>query len=111
LSAFDSRNELIYHLDHCMTMISKSEFERICAGLATDKDSIIRHNPIGTDNEVLLWMLLSCLNSYLSLNENEIPCFKGVPDESTYREAILFVLKKRTQDDFDPGPIIDNLVK
>jgi len=94
-----------------MTTISKAEFERICAGVAADRDSIIRHNPIGTDNEVLLWMLLSCLNSYLSLAENETPCFPGVPDENTYRDAILFVLKDRAQDGFDPGPIIDNLIK
>ncbi len=94
-----------------MTTISKSEFERICAGIAADKNSIIEHNPIGSDNEVLLWMLLNCLNSYLSLSDEEAPCFKGVPDERTYREAILFVLKKRAADGFDPGPIIDNLLK
>ena len=93
-----------------MITISKSEFERICAGIAADKNSIIEHNPIGTDNEVLLWMLLNCLNSYLSLSDNEAPCFKGIPDEGTYRDAILFVLKNRSEGGFDPRPIIDNLL-
>ena len=93
-----------------MSPISKTEFERLCAGIDADRVSIIRHNPIGTDNEVLLWMLLSCLNSYLSLSDNETPCFTGVPDESTYRDAILFVLKNRSEGDFDPRPIIDNLL-
>ena len=94
-----------------MATISKTELERICSDISDDRDWIIRHNPIGSDNEVLLWMLLSCLNSYLSLSDNETPCFNGVPDEQTYRDAILFILKHRTQDDFDPTPIIDNLVK
>lgn len=94
-----------------MTTISKSEFEQICIDIAADRESIIRHNPIGTDKEVLLWMLLGCLNSYLSLGEKEMPCFKGVPDESTYRDALHHVLKDRAEDGFDPGPIIDNLVK
>ena len=92
-------------------MISRQELERICDGIKADRDSIIKHNPVGRDNEVLLWMLLSCLNSYLSLNENETPCFNGVPDENTYRQAILFVLRGRTDGGFDPGPIIDNLVE
>ena len=94
-----------------MNTITKTEFERICDGIAADRESIIRHNPIGTDKEVLLWMLLSCLNSYLSLREKEMPCFKGVPDERTYRDAIYYILKNRAEDGFDPGPIIDNLVK
>lgn len=93
-----------------MTKISKEEFERICSGIAVDRKSIIRHNPIGTEREILLWMLLNCLNSYLSLAENETPCFTGIPDESTYRNAILFVLKGRCEDGFDPEPIIANLV-
>ena len=93
-----------------MTKITRDEFERICAGIAEDRESIIRHNPIGTDSEILLWMLLSCINVYLSLHENEMPCFQDVPDESTYREAILFVLRGRCEDDFDPEPIIDNLI-
>lgn len=93
------------------SMISKDELERICAGISDDRETIIRHNPIGNDNEVMLWMLLNCLNSYLSLSPSEEPCFNGVPDEKTYHEAILFVLRDRTSDSFDPRPIIDKLLK
>ena len=93
-----------------MTKISRDELEGICSGIASDRESIVRHNPIGTDREILLWMLLNCLNSYLSLGEKEAPCFKGIPDERTYREALLYVLKGRC-DGFDPEPIIDNLVR
>jgi len=93
-----------------MATITEAEFKRICEGIAEDRASIVRHNPIGTDAEILLWMLLNCLNSYLSLEENETPCFSGKPDEPTYRKAILFVLSGRTTDNFDPEPYLDKLV-
>jgi hypothetical protein len=93
-----------------MGKISEQEFERLCAGIAEDRETIIRHNPIGTDAEILLWMLLNCLNSFLSLSEQETPCFTGRPDERTYRDAVLFVLRGRTEGVFDPEPYIDKLV-
>lgn len=93
-----------------MGTISESEFKRICEGILADRESIIRHNPLGSDSEILLWMLLSSLAIYLSLAENETPCFSRVPDERTYREAILFVLRGRALPDFDPEPYLDRLV-
>jgi hypothetical protein len=93
-----------------MVKISEREFDRICRGISEDRVTIIKHNPIGPDNEVLLWMLLSVLNSYLSLTEMEIPCFTGRPDEKTYRDAIIYVLRGRMDEDFDPEPHINRLV-
>lgn len=92
-----------------VTTISETELARLCRGIADDRQTIIKNNPIGTDNEVLLWMLLNCLNSYLSLTEQETPCFTGRPDERTYRDAVLFVLRGRT-DGFDPEPHLDGLL-
>lgn len=83
-----------------MTSISEAEFARIVDGILEDRESIIKHNPIGTHEEVLLWMLLSCLISYLNLTELETPCFTGKPDAETYRNAILFVMNDRRADDF-----------
>lgn len=94
-----------------MGTISEKEFERICAGIGEDRAAIIRHNPIGADDEILLWMLLSCLNSYLSLSEQEMPCFTGRPNAETYREAILFVVRSRADGGFDPTPYIDKLLE
>jgi hypothetical protein len=91
--------------------ISEAEFERICSGIAADRETIIKHNPIGSDDEIILWMLLSCLNSYLSLTEQETPCFTARPDVSTYRMAILSVLRGKCKPGFDPGPYIDNLLE
>jgi hypothetical protein len=94
-----------------MTKISEEEFARICEGIRKDREAIVKHNPIGTAEEVLLWMLLSCLNSYLSLTEVEMPCFNGKPDAETYRNAIHFVLRARRSEDFDAGRIIDKLIE
>ena len=81
--------------------ISEEEFARICRGIRDDRESIVKHNPIGSEEEILFWMLLSCLISYLSLSEIETPCFTGKPDAMTYRDAIVFVLRDRKSSDFD----------
>ena len=92
-----------------MTKISEAEFVRICSGIDEDRNSIIKHNPIGTDEEILLWMLLACLISYLNLTEIENPCFNGKPDAKTYKEAILFVLENRKTEDFNSAEHINRL--
>jgi hypothetical protein len=93
-----------------VTKISEAEFARIVRGIAEDREGIIKHNPIGPADEIMLWMLLSCLISYLNLSEIETPCFNGKPDAKTYQEAILFVLDKSRIDDFDPGPYLNELL-
>jgi hypothetical protein len=92
-----------------MTSISSAEFERIVDGILADRESIVRHNPIGTREESLVWMLMSSLVVYLSLNELETPCFTGRPDAKTYREAIEFILRGRKSDEFDVIPLLDKL--
>jgi len=84
-----------------VTTISEAEFARIVVGLRDDRDSIIKHNPLGTDEEILLWMLLAVLSSYLNLTEQETPCFTGRPDAETYREAVRFILRERLTEPFD----------
>ena len=93
-----------------MTSISEAEFARICQGIHEDRESIIKHNPVGTREEILLWMLLSCLISYLNLAEIETPCFKGMPDAKTYRDAIIYVLDKRRSSQFDVSFYLNSLI-
>ena len=90
-----------------MTKISEAEFARICDGIRDDRESIVKHNPLGPPNEILLWMLLSCLISYLNLSELETPCFTAKPDAGTYRDAIHFVLKDRRTTDFEIDKYLD----
>ena len=94
-----------------MSKINEQEFARICEGIYEDRETICRHNPIGTREETLLWMLLGCLVSYLSLSEIETPCFTGMPTAETYRSAILFVLKDRKTEDFEVETYLDKLIK
>ena len=94
-----------------MTKISEAELARICRGIFEDRETIIKHNPIGTREETLLWMLLSILISYLSLSEIETPCFTGMPTAETYRQAILFILKDRKTEEFDAERYLNDLIK
>lgn len=94
-----------------MTEITEREFARICEGIYEDRETICKHNPIGTREETLLWMLLSCLISYLSLSEIETPCFTDAPTAETYREAIRFVLRNRRTTDFDAETYLAKLIE
>lgn len=94
-----------------MNKISEREFSRICRGIFEDRETIVKHNPLGTREEILLWMLLSILISYLSLSEIETPCFTGVPTAKTYRTAILYILKDRKAACFDAETYLDKLIK
>lgn len=95
-----------------MTRISEKELARICDGIIEDADAICRHNPIGTPAEILLWMLLCCLTSYLNLSEIETPCFtSGAPTAQTYRDAINFILRERRDTDFSIDEYLDRLEK
>ena len=92
-----------------MTTISEAEFAQLCDGINEDRESIIKHNPIGPPDEILLWMLLSCLISYLNLSDVETPCFNNKPDAETYRNAIHFVLKERQANGFDIDSYLSKL--
>ncbi len=94
-----------------MNKISESEFKKICRGINEDREAILEHNPIGTEEETLLWMLMSILFSYLSLKENETPSFNGKPDANTYRDAISFMLKGRKENGFDEEEYLEDLTR
>ena len=94
-----------------ISRISEAEFARMVTGIADDRESIVKHNPIGTAEETLLWMLMSSLVMYLSLNELETPCFPGKPDAGAYRDAIRFIVDARRAEDFDPNPYLDKLTQ
>jgi len=94
-----------------MTIITEAEFRKICVGIYEDREIIYKYNPIGTREETLFWMLLSCVVSYLSLSEIETPCFTGKPDAETYRKAILFILKDRKSENFEAEKYLNELIK
>lgn len=93
-----------------MNTISEKEFAKICLDIRNEGDVIIKHNPIGTREETLLWMLMSVLISYLSVSEQEMPCFKGTPTEETYRQAIDDILKNRKEAGFRTKEYLAELI-
>ena len=92
-----------------MAKISEAEFDGIVTGILEDRATIVKHNPIGSEPEILLWMVMSCLVSYLSLEPTETPCFTGRPDVKVYRDAIDFILRGRKTAEFDLEPYLDRL--
>ena len=93
-----------------MHTITEKQFEDLVDGVVADRNVITKHNPVGsTQEETLLWMLMSCLITYLSLDEVETPCFNGRPDAETYRDAIRFIMGKRKTVDFDVEPYLARL--
>jgi hypothetical protein len=92
-----------------MATINEEQLAGLVEGILADRDVIIEHNPVGTSEEILLWMLMSCLVSYLSLDDAQTPCFTGRPDAETYHQAIRFILKGRTEPDFDVEPHLAKL--
>lgn len=92
-----------------MDRITEAELRRMIDGIFEDKKQIIRHNPMGTDEEILLWMLLNSLVMYLSLSDLETPCFTGRPDAKTYRDAIEYVLRDRTVGEFETAELVGKL--
>jgi len=93
-----------------MVLITENRFQQICEGIRDDREVILKHNPIGTPEEILLWMLLGCLTVYFSLADAETPCFTGKPDADAYRDAINFVLRKRRDGDFSAEKYIDGML-
>ncbi len=94
-----------------MVLITESRFRTICKDIRDDRAVILKHNPIGTADETLLWMLLGCLTVYFGLTDAETPCFTGTPDADAYRDAINFVLQKRREGDFDAEQYIDEMLQ
>jgi hypothetical protein len=92
-----------------MAKITETQFSHLCDQIIADRKGIVGSNPIGTAEETLLWMLLGVLVSYLSLSDQETPCFIGIPDAETYRKAILHVLRGRMKPVFDAEPYLNKL--
>lgn len=84
-----------------MAKITEMEFVKIVDGIVEDRESIIKHNPIGSDAEILLWMLMSCLINFIGLTDNQIPCFPGKPTAETYQQAIGHIMSESCDEKFD----------
>ncbi|HEX8144786.1 MAG TPA: hypothetical protein VF553_19610 [Pyrinomonadaceae bacterium] len=92
-----------------MSTISEQEFKKLCADIYADRFQIYAYNPNVSRKEALLWMMLGCLVSLLSIPILEQPSAYGGASEDPYGDAILEVLKARMEPDFDPQAYLDEL--
>lgn len=93
-----------------MSRLKRSEFLRIAEGVRRDRETIIKHNSIGSDEEILLWMLMSCLINYLGLEGNEVPCFPGPTNSETYKKAIMFIVANTCEEEIEFEDVFEGLI-
>lgn len=86
-----------------MTTISEKDFKKLCEDIYADRFQIYEFNPNVSRREALLWMLLGCLVSLLSIPILEQPSVYGGSSADPYGDAIREVVIAHTQPNFDPS--------
>jgi hypothetical protein len=86
-----------------MSTISEPEFRKLCDDIYADRLLIYTYHPnASSPREALLWMLLGCLVSLLSVPILEQPSVYGGTSTDPYGDAVLELLLNRTEPSFDP---------
>lgn len=89
-----------------METISEEELRRISDEIYRDRFAIYDFNPNAGRKDAVLWMLLGCLISRLSVTDEELRSVEG-----SYEEAITKLLRERTAPRLDARSVVDELVK
>ncbi|HEX8176747.1 MAG TPA: hypothetical protein VF543_16770 [Pyrinomonadaceae bacterium] len=89
--------------------ISGEEFKRLCDDVYKDRFEIYEFNPAASRRDALLWMLLGCLISLLSITYEELEALTGVSGAEDYGDVIRKLLRERAEPFFDPGPYLEEL--
>jgi hypothetical protein len=85
-----------------MSTITEEEFRKLCDDIYADRQQVYAFNPNVSRREALLWMLLGCLVSLLSIPILEQPGVYGGSSPDPYGDAICEVLQDHTETAFDP---------
>ncbi|HEY0323302.1 MAG TPA: hypothetical protein VGC66_20260 [Pyrinomonadaceae bacterium] len=91
--------------------ISESEFQRLCDEIYRDRFEIYAFNPNTTKREALLWMILGCLISLLSITDAELQSLADSSSLDPYGDAICNLLRERAAPPFAPQPFVLELSK
>jgi hypothetical protein len=86
-----------------MSTISEKDFKKLCDDIYADRFQIYEFNPNVSRREALLWMLLGCLVSLLSIPILEQPSVYNGSSADPYGDAIREVVLAHTQSNFDPS--------
>jgi hypothetical protein len=89
--------------------ISAGEFEKLCRDIYADRQQVYSFNPNASRREALLWMLLGCLVSLLSVPILDQPSVYGNSRPDPYADAIVELLQPRMNPAFDPRIYLDQL--
>lgn len=84
--------------------VSEAEFSKLCTRIYEDREQIYSFNPSAAPGEALLWMLLGCLISLLSVPPAEQPDLEAISSPDPYADAVREILRNRMQPPFDPEP-------
>lgn len=82
--------------------ISEAEFVKLCNDIYADRHQIYQFNPNASKREALLWMLLGCLLSLLSIPAPEQSSRNDNSSFDPYVDAIYEILQNRMRPPFNP---------
>lgn len=89
--------------------ISEAELRRLCDEIYRDRLEIYEFNPGMSRREAVLWMLLGCLISLLSVTDAESAELTVSPSHDPYGESVCKLLNARSSPPFDPQPFVEEL--
>jgi hypothetical protein len=91
--------------------MTAEEFEKLCLDIYADRWQIYSFNPNASHREALLWMLLGCLVSLLSVPILDQPSVYGGSRADPYADAICELLQPRMNPAFDPRIYLNELTE
>ena len=90
--------------------ISEGQFQRLCDEIYRDRLEIYGFRPGTGHREALLWMLLGCLISLLSVTDEELQLLVDASSQDPYRDAVRKLLQNRIEPPFETEPLIEELL-
>jgi hypothetical protein len=89
--------------DHsASSFITEQEFIKLCDDVYADRHQLYEFNPNIARREAVLWMLLGCLLSLLSIPDAEQPGLFASAQSDPYADAINELLRTRMRPPFEP---------
>lgn len=97
--------------DSVVTTISEAEFIKLCDDIYADRQQLYEFNPSASKRDALLWMLLGCLLSLLSVSPAEQSSADDKQSADPYGDAISEILRTRMKPYFNPQTYLAELSK
>ncbi|MDX6692772.1 MAG: hypothetical protein QOF02_375 [Blastocatellia bacterium] len=97
--------------DSEMSFITEQEFIKLCDELYADRHQLYAFNPNIARREAVLWMLLGCLLSLLSIPDAEQSGLLNGASADPYAAAVSELLRTRMRPPFEPQVHLAELSK